>query len=309
MIYTLNATSIPSLTHLPFSEIPECLFVETELALPDLLHFFQTLPEQGLAVVGTRYPQNRSLQWMQTLLPLLLQLQPKVIVSGFARGVDSFAHQISIDCSTPTLAILGCGLDQNYPQGNVILRKKVLSTGGVLLTEFKNGTLPYPSHFLKRNRLIAAFSKAVWVVEASQQSGSINTAAWAFKMNRDLYATPSFPNDPSFMGNQNLLGDFDEATYPKAIPVYHAHAFSHTWPELLAQKSLFKNLDLLKESEISASIKSLKSSGARCHVQALMDWMCEHQNKTPGDFFKLYQKAILEGTIRINPDGQVDLAE
>src|SRR5690606_30928665 len=98
-----------------------------------------------------------------------------------------------------------------------------------MVSHFASGTPAYASHFLERNQLIAGFARATWVVEAAEVSGTLNTAMWAARMDRDIYATSCFPNDPFFQGNEKLLSHRHPHRYPIAQPLFGAHSFSASW--------------------------------------------------------------------------------
>lgn len=310
MKYELSVKNIPAFQKFSIPEIPSRVWVETHRSFSDLESLFQALPENGLAIVGTRYPQARSIELINKVFAQLRTLEGRTIISGYARGIDSHAHSLAVENKFITIAVLGCGLDQNYPSGQALLRKKILESGGVLLTEYVEGTPPLSHHFLKRNRLIAGLAKATWVVEAAEPSGSLNTATWASKLNRDLYATPAFPGDPSFSGTERLLNDLQTTQQPRAIPFYNASTLAHTWTEWSSQTSLFPEFKKTTQDHlpIQAWIRELKTNGKNCSLQALLDWSCIHHGHSPGEFFKQYEKALIEKAIRVSPAGQVDLA-
>lgn len=185
---------------------PEVLYLECQEAA---LSLFERLPEHGLAVVGTRSPQARSRELTRRELRKL-KGQPYVIVSGLARGIDTAAHQGALEAGLPTIAVLGCGIARVYPEENWELKRGIIESGGIIASEFEPRELPRPWNFIERNRLIAAWSKAVWVVQAPARSGTLNTARWARGINRTCYATPAFPGEPDFEGNRTLL-DRDHA--------------------------------------------------------------------------------------------------
>ena len=150
------------------------------------------LPHNGLAIVGTRLPTLRSIDWVEQTI-LGLKDRNLVIVSGLARGIDAAAHVAALKAGLPTVAILGCGLDHTYPPEHTRLRAQILEAGGAIISEFEP-SLPARAHyFLKRNRLIAGWSRATWVVEAPGRSGTLNTAAWARSI-RDVTQLPIFQN-------------------------------------------------------------------------------------------------------------------
>lgn len=189
----------------------------------------ERLPEDGLAVVGTRAPDRRALFLLVETIRRL-RGSPLIIISGLARGIDSAAHEAALSAGLPTVAILGCGINRTYPPENTRLRKRILEAGGLILSDYEPDSSPLPSYFIQRNRLIAGFASATWIVQSGYRSGALNTAAWALKQNRRLYVTPSFPGDPSFLGNESLLVKQDEA-----IPLWSAESLASNWITLFSQ--------------------------------------------------------------------------
>ncbi|MBS1961030.1 MAG: DNA-processing protein DprA [Bdellovibrionales bacterium] len=181
------------------------------------------LPRDGLAVVGTRAPDRRALFHLVETIRRL-RGTPLVILSGLARGIDAAAHEAALSAGLPTIAILGCGIRQTYPPENARLRARILDAGGLVLSEFPPDEGPLPSYFISRNRLIAGFSAATWIVQSGYRSGALNTAKWARRQGRGLFVTPSFPGDPGFLGNENLL-----ANEVEAIPLWNAEGFVKQW--------------------------------------------------------------------------------
>ncbi len=112
-----------------------------------------------------------------------------VVVSGMARGIDSFAHMGALKGNGNTIAVLGSGIDVCYPPENENLMNKIIERGCVI-SEYPLGTPPYPANFPKRNRIISGLCKAVIVVEASLKSGSIITVENALHEGRDVFAVP-----------------------------------------------------------------------------------------------------------------------
>jgi DNA processing protein len=130
------------------------------------------------------------------------------VVSGGAVGVDAAAHAGALDAGGRTVVVLGCGLDVPYPGGNVALFRRVRAAGGTLLGEHPLGTPPLAANFLPRNRLIAALSSAVVVVEAASGSGSLSTARAAGSRGAGrVLAVPGAPWDPGATGCNDLIRD------------------------------------------------------------------------------------------------------
>jgi DNA processing protein len=263
------------------------------------------LPEKGFAVIGTRYPQKKSLDFMQKTFSQLKNSN-LVIVSGFAKGIDTWAHELAIENGLKTIAILGCGLNIDYPRENWALRKKILDHGGMIISPFESNQHPTPRSFLWRNELIPYFSKAVWVVEAAAISGTLNTAKHTSAQNRDLYATPCFPNDPMFEGNQKLLSQKQTEKYAVADSFYGAESLCKTWGSLQFKNDQKKKIDRKNLTRIQKWILDLKFDYGVCRVQNLMNH-ARTQGLTLGEFYFEYQKEVDEGKINEDLLGTVEL--
>ena len=111
------------------------------------------------------------------------------VASGFARGVDAAAHEAALGGPGGTIAVLGCGIDVDYPREHRRLKER-LAEKHLLLSEHPPGTEPRPQNFPIRNRVIAGLSSGVVVVEASRRSGSLITARLAADFGRDVFAVP-----------------------------------------------------------------------------------------------------------------------
>lgn len=111
------------------------------------------------------------------------------VVSGAARGIDAAAHRGALAAGGPTVAVLGCGIDEAYPRQNAGLLARIAEVG-TIVTEYPPGTRAEPFRFPARNRLIAALSVAVVVVEGAAESGSMITADHALEIGREVMAVP-----------------------------------------------------------------------------------------------------------------------
>lgn len=219
--YVLSPTS-PEWKHLfDVQHPPKALYVE---CAPENLGILKLLPDRGVAVVGTRNMGPRSEQFVRKSFAELRGTD-LVVVSGFARGVDGAAHVTAYETEIPTVAVLGCGLNLDYPFQHAGLRKALLQGRGILVSEFPPTYPALPKNFKQRNRLIAGWSKATVVIESEFRSGALNTAAWARDMGRDTFAVPCYPDDPKMSGNRILI------ERDHAIPFWSIDSLSATWPE------------------------------------------------------------------------------
>lgn len=156
-----------------------------------------------VGIVGTRSPTPYGLQRTAELVRSISHADC-IVVSGLAYGIDTAAHQASIDHGVQTIGVLGHGLDRMYPYSNRQLAARMLEQGG-LLTEFTSGTKPDRQNFPKRNRIVAAVCDALVVVESGDKGGSMITASIANSYNKDVFAIPGRVNDSKSQGCNVLI--------------------------------------------------------------------------------------------------------
>jgi DNA processing protein len=125
------------------------------------------------------------------------------VVSGLARGVDGWAHRGALEAGR-TVAVLGCGIDRDYPRAHSELAKQIEASGGIV-SEYEPGTEPAPWRFPARNRIIAALADAVVIVEARERSGALITVDLAMEIGRPIYAVPGEITSNLSYGTNDLL--------------------------------------------------------------------------------------------------------
>ena len=174
---------------------------------PKTLHYLGTLPssrQPSVAIVGTRKPTSYGREVASRFARELAQAGV-VIVSGLALGIDATAHRACLDSGGTTIAVLGNGLHRLYPVANRALGERIIHEGGAVISEYPEGTEPYPSNFLQRNRLVSGLADAVVIIEAASRSGTLNTAMHALGQGRDIFAVPGNITSPLSAGCNHLL--------------------------------------------------------------------------------------------------------
>jgi len=158
-----------------------------------------------IAVVGSRNASPEGLKNAR-LFARALSKAGALILSGLAKGIDSAAHLAAIELGPNhfTAAILGTGTDIVYPRQNFGL-SQAISRQGLLISEFPLGAGPQAWHFPKRNRIIAALSLGVVVIEAAERSGSLITARLAADLGREVFALPGPINSSNSAGCHRLI--------------------------------------------------------------------------------------------------------
>jgi DNA processing protein len=178
-----------------------------------------------------------------------------VVVSGLARGIDAEAHRGALEGGGSTVAVLGCGIDRDYPQAHARLAARICEDG-LLVSEYEPGVPPAPWRFPARNRIVAGLCAATVVVEARARSGALITADFALEEGREVWAVPGEITSALSRGTNHLLRlgaapllEFEElvATLGLALPPTRSAA-SLSAPAIVVDEAL---------SQASASLDEL----------------------------------------------------
>ncbi|PJC47068.1 MAG: DNA-protecting protein DprA [Candidatus Omnitrophica bacterium CG_4_9_14_0_2_um_filter_42_8] len=163
------------------------------------------LPDDKLAIaiVGSRLASFYGLQTAEKL-GFELASHGLTVVSGLARGIDSASHKGALKAKGRTLAILGSGLANIYPEENIRLAEKI-SESGAVISEFPMATIPDRGNFPKRNRIISGISLGVVCVEAAEKSGALITCDCALEQGRDVFAVPGKVDSMTSKGTNKLI--------------------------------------------------------------------------------------------------------
>lgn len=176
---------------------PPAVFVKGKLEPCDSLAVGIVGPRQA-----TPYGLDVTRRLVQDLAPTL------TIISGAAMGIDSRAHETALEAGGRTIAVLGCGIDVEYPSGNAALRKRIGSgESGALLSTFPPTSQPLRHHFPARNFVLAGLSLGVVIIEASMKSGALVTARAAGDEGRTVYAVPGDITRKNSTGSNALIRD------------------------------------------------------------------------------------------------------
>lgn len=175
---------------------PFCLFIRGELKPDDF----------ALAVVGTRKYTTYGKQVTEEIVADIAR-QGITIVSGLALGIDGIAHETALKAGGRTIAVLGTGINEQhiYPGSHRDLAKRIINSGGAVISEYPPGTLPTRFTFPRRNRIIAGMTLGTLVIEAPEESGSLITAQCALDNGREVFAIPQNITMENSLGTNTLI--------------------------------------------------------------------------------------------------------
>jgi DNA processing protein len=163
----------------------------------------EILGEPAVAIVGARSCSSYGAGVTRELARELARAG-LVVVSGLARGIDGEAHRGTLEGGGRTVAVLGCGIDRDYPRSHSELARRIRE-GGAVVSEYPPGVEPAPWRFPARNRIIAGLCAATVVVEARERSGALITADFALELGRDVFAVPGEITSALSAGTNDLL--------------------------------------------------------------------------------------------------------
>ncbi|MCM8789491.1 MAG: DNA-processing protein DprA [Candidatus Omnitrophica bacterium] len=157
----------------------------------------------GFSIVGSR---RASLYGLNAAEKFASELSQKgfTIISGMARGIDTYAHKGALKAGGRTVAVMGSGFNHIYPQENIDLAEEI-SKNGAVISEFPINAEPLPQNFPRRNRIISGLSLGVIVVEAARNSGALITADFALEQGRDVFALPGKIDSNLSFGTNGLI--------------------------------------------------------------------------------------------------------
>jgi len=166
----------------------------------------ELLNRNSIAMVGTRNCTNYGKKIAGDFAKKLVA-NNFIIVSGLAKGIDTFSHMGTLNKKSSTIAVLGCGIDRIYPKENEKLAQEILNNEGLIVSEYIMGSKVEKLNFPARNRIISGLSDAILVVEAPNKSGALITVDFALEQGKEVFAIPGNINSFFSIGSNNLIKD------------------------------------------------------------------------------------------------------
>lgn len=267
-----------------------------DIRYPDLMRQIPEPPKQlycignlellkmpAAALVGSRKCSEYGKQVAMNLGKTLAQAGAAV-VSGMAKGIDSFGQLGTLKAGGKTIAVLGCGVDICYPAENRKLYDQIASEG-LIVSEYPPGTVPMPYMFPQRNRIIAGLSRVVTVVEAGRDSGALITAGLAEDFGREVYAVPGNITSMWSLGTNKLIAD-------GAIPVVVLDDVVRAMG--LTAKSV--SSDMAGLSELERQVVALVEQNG----EVTLEFLCSRLRKNPVDMNGIVMILEIKGVLATN---------
>ena len=162
------------------------------------------LKTDGIAIIGSRayseYGKKYAIQFAKELAK-----QELTIISGMAKGIDSFAHEGTLKVNGKTIAVLGCGFNNIYPEENIGLMEEILQADGTVISEYSPNVSAESKRFVERNRIVSGLSMGVLVIEAMYRSGTSITAGIAREQGKVVFCIPRDLDTKNGIGTNKLI--------------------------------------------------------------------------------------------------------
>lgn len=167
-----------------------------------------SLTKPNIGVIGTRKPYKVSVEFEELLVKNIVNVTNRVILSGLALGCDKIAHQTTVDENKITIAVLPSDITKITPASNKKLAEEIIKTGGCLISEYEPGVKFQKGHYIERDRMVAALSQDIFVVECGVNSGTLHTVDFAQEYGKQIYSfLPNEYPEGFYEGNQLILSD------------------------------------------------------------------------------------------------------
>ncbi len=305
--YRLWERSQSNLLVLSQSDYPSLL---KEIPDPPIILYYkgrkELLENPCIAIVGSRKTSAYGRQFSEKIARDL-SYAGITVVSGLAIGIDTLAHKNGLLGNGSTIAVLGTGIDIDYPAQNLSLKKEIMEKA-LVVSEFPPYTPPCAENFPIRNRLISGLSLGVIVVQAAKKSGSLITARFALEQNRLVFSIPAPVNQPDFYGNNQLLRD-------GAILIRDLDDILKEIGPIISPKLSLKNNATNGKKELNNSTKNDYEQGDQGkiikflleHEGATIDEMIEQMDIDASDIMATLVQLEILGKINKGPGNQYTL--
>lgn len=158
----------------------------------------------GIAIIGSRNSSKEGEKITEEIVTKLVK-KDIIIISGLAKGIDSKAHQACINSSGKTIAVIGSGFNNIYPKENEKIYKRIIETGGTIVSEYPPDTPVDSRNFPKRNRIISGLSEGVVMIEGKYRSGTTITAQYALNQNKKVFCLPHSISNSYGIGPNSII--------------------------------------------------------------------------------------------------------
>lgn len=253
-----------------------------------------------ISVVGTRHATPYGLEFVNRLVENLSMMlsEPLTIVSGLAFGIDAAAHSAAMKRKMPTVGVLAHGLNTIYPARHRGMAAEMVRDGGALLTEYASFDPIHKGNFIARNRIVAALSDCVVVVESARKGGALITAGLASDYNRDVFALPGRISDRCSEGCNALIAENVAALVTDAESL----AKAMNWPVRQQNKE-----QLVLFPELSAEERAVVDYITQ-HGEAQLNQIAIALNQNVGRMMSLLIDMEFKGLLITFPGGKYRLA-
>ncbi len=164
----------------------------------------QILNNFGIAIIGSRNSSKEGEKITEEIVTKLVK-KDIVIISGLAKGIDSKAHQTCINSGGKTIAVIGSGFNNIYPKENEKMYKRIIETGGTIVSEYPPDTPVDSRNFPKRNRIVSGLSEGVVMIEGKYRSGTTITAQYALNQNKKVFCLPHSISNSYGIGPNSII--------------------------------------------------------------------------------------------------------
>lgn len=162
--------------------------------------------EKIVAIVGSRRMSRYGIQVLSEIVPKFVE-SGYVTISGFMYGIDTEVHRLTMESGGKTMAVLGYGIERQYDIEENSMYQQMMANGGLVMSEYPGTTRGQVWTFPQRNRIVVGLADMVVVVEAGVKSGSLNSASWANRMGKPVFAVPGSILSETSMGSNILISE------------------------------------------------------------------------------------------------------